>query len=83
MDMRSWSVCKKFDKCEFCENQGPSPGLWTRKRVGHKLADRDTLSREGSEQRAANMNWDRPIMRKPRGGFLDMEGNNEEKEGAV
>ena len=29
------------------------------------------------------MNWDLPIMRKPRGGFLDTEGNNEEKGGAV
>ena len=29
--IKRWSVCKKFHKCEFCENQGPSPGLRTRK----------------------------------------------------
>ena len=23
LHVRIWSVCKKFDKCKFCENRGP------------------------------------------------------------
>ena len=63
--------------------RGPPLDYRQGRRAGHKPANRDTLSREGSIQRTANMNWYPPIMRKPRGGFLDMEGNNEEKGGAV
>ena len=81
--MRRWSVCKKFHKCEFCENQGPSPGLRTRKGL-----DTDSpivicyLERGQTESRRYEL---RPAEhgKTDRGGFPDMEGNNEEKERAI
>ena len=81
--MRRWSVCKKFHKCEFCENQGPSPGLRTRKGL-----DIDSpiaicyLERGQTESRRYELRPAEPGKTK-RGGFPDMEGNNEEKERAI
>ena len=36
--------------CEFCENQGPSPGLMTMRGLDVILANHDTLSREGESK---------------------------------
>ena len=81
--MRRWSVCKKFDKCEFCENQGPSPGLRTRKGLDiESLIAIRYLERGQTESRRYEL---RPAEHEKteRGGFPDMEGNNKEKERAI
>ena len=69
---------RSFDKHKFCENKGP-PRIID-KEIGRGT---DPISRYVIKTKEPRRDWDPPIMRKPRGGFLDMEGNNEEKEGAV
>ena len=63
--IKKWSVCKKFHKCEFCENQETSPG------VGHRLADRDTLSREGVNKKPPIRVETCRTRENQRGGFPD------------